>query len=75
MVDVWEGSSNDGKVGTLGWFIVKVVILETSFPSSDFLLRVVMHTATLRKALQPPMQLGTVEVVMYPVNQYLPRGL
>ena len=75
MVDIWETSSNDDEVVKLGWLIVGVVILEPSFPASNLFPRVVIHMATLRVSPQPILLLSTVEVFIYPSNQYLPRGM
>ena len=75
MVDIWEACIHYDEVGTLGSLIVGVVILEPSCPASNFLPRVVMHILTFREYLQAMIHLGTVEVFMYPTNQYLPFGM
>ena len=36
MVNIWEASSHDDEVGTLGSFIVGLEILEPSFPAIIF---------------------------------------
>ena len=74
MVDIWEACIHYDEVGTLGCLIVGVVILDPSCPASHFFPRVVMRIFTFRESLQAMIHLGTVEVFMYPANQYLPCG-
>ena len=75
MVDIWDASSHDDVVGTLGWFIVGVVISGTSFTVSHFFPRVLIQISTFRVALQILLHLGTVVMFMYPANKYLPFGM
>ena len=71
MVDIWEASSHDYEVSTLGRLIVGVMILDPSFPASHCFPRVIIIMAEFMEDLLPMLHLDTLEVVMYPANKYL----
>ena len=48
MVDIWDASSHDDEVGTLGWLIFGVVISGTSCPVIYLFLMVLIHMSTFR---------------------------
>ena len=75
MVYSWEAYTHDDEVVTLGWFIFGVVILDTSCPVIHFFPRLVMRMVTCRESFHTMIHLGTVEVVLYPSNQYIPCGI
>ena len=75
MVDIWKASSHDDEVGTLGPLSVGVVIFYPRCPASHLFPRVLICMETFSESLQNMIQLGTVEMFMYPANQYNPYGI
>ena len=72
MLGIWEASIHDDEVCTLDFLIVLLVIFDPSCPARNLFPRVSMNMETFRAAIHPILHLGTVEVVIYPSNKYLP---